>query len=126
MSKKERMTPSLPLIQENWRGFKLTFDNGNTVSVQFSPDNYCTQSESKGNGYSKSQCPDAEIAAWDKNNNWYRFGGDEVMGWVTPDYIASFIAFVSTSDLTTDYWDKEEKFYDDLVHKRTQERWARE
>ena len=84
-------------------GFRITFENGNTVSVQWGPDNYCDNSYQgipdprphDGGGPSGS-CENAEIAAGNKDNVWYKFRHDEVKGWCKPDDVANFIGFVAT------------------------------
>jgi len=64
------------------QGFHMTFRNGNTVSVQFG----------RGN-YADGGITTAEIAAWDRNENWIRLPGwnDDVRGHCTPDEVAEFI-----------------------------------
>ena len=81
-------------------GFRMTFKNGNTVSVQWGPGNYCENRDLTDTALIKHStavgCEDAEIAAWNEDNVWYDFGHDEVKGWCTPDDVASFIGFVAT------------------------------
>lgn len=76
-------------------GFQMVFENGWTVSVQFGWPNHCTNQHKKHHTiYSSS---DAEIAAWDKNGEWYHFedeGEATVKGWCKPDEVADFIAKV--------------------------------
>ena len=83
-------------------GFHMTFTNGNTVSVQWGKYNYCDWDiREYGPGrldtvgepvhFSKN----AEIAAWNSKNVWYRFIGDDVLGYQSPENVASFINFVS-------------------------------
>lgn len=78
------------------KGFQLTFENGWTVSVQWGVYNYCDHHHGKdfdaarkadGNWESST----AEIAAWDKNDNWYQFPSDTVKGYVQADDVAKFI-----------------------------------
>ena len=78
------------------KGFQMTFINGWTVSVMFGGGNYCKNQHDKywvpeDRTRSVYDSPTAEIAAWDKDNNWYNFGDDTVNGWCKPDYIADFI-----------------------------------
>jgi len=87
------------------RGFKMTFDNGVTASVQWGPGNYC---EARNYSYASydapmkapSQCwesANAEVAAWDKNGKWITkklFPGlkaDDVVGYLTPDKVLAFL-----------------------------------
>jgi hypothetical protein len=83
------------------RGFQMTFDNGNTVSVQWGAGNSCAN-RSDDLGYSKSNLdsPDAEIAAWDSDDNWYEFENGPVDGRCTPNEVAAFIQFVATNSIT--------------------------
>ena len=46
-------------------GFQMTFDNGCTISVQFSKYNYSDQGETT-----------AEVAAWNSNDDWMIWDGD--------------------------------------------------
>ena len=85
------------------RGFQMTFANGWTVSVQFGPGTYCENrsfaSLASGESFDRAEraagkqgSATAEIAAWDKNNEWFRFpNNNTVMGWVTPDDVIKFI-----------------------------------
>jgi len=89
-------------------GFKMTFENGWTVSVQFGKINYISDRENIGDSI------DAEIAAWDKDGNWYSFDDDldghqNVKGWVKPDEVADFIVKIKSFPST------EADFYDDRV-----------
>ena len=75
-------------------GFSMTFDNGWTVSVQFGKDNYCDNHSFHPckDDNSKTQSPNAEIAAWDNNTDRrYSFNDDNVKGWVNADEVARFI-----------------------------------
>lgn len=83
------------------RGFQMTFDNGWTVSVQFGYGNYCENKYSPSasamcsKGYSGLvESPNAEIAAWDKNDVWYDFGDDKVKGYVDANEVADFIEMI--------------------------------
>lgn len=87
------------------KGFSLTFENGLTISVQFGTMNYC---ERKNNfSFYKSEMLDkqdiiesknAEIAIWDKNNNWFNFGSDTVKGWCSSNEVAEWIEKISKTD----------------------------
>jgi hypothetical protein len=84
------------------KGFSMTFENGWTVSVQWGPGNYCENRDmnamahyQRDGRYECLDSKDAEIAAWDKDGNWYRMDGDSVKGWVRPDGVANFIAKIA-------------------------------
>ena len=73
-------------------GFQMTFQNGCTISVQFSKYNYSDQGETT-----------AEVAVWDKDDNWYVLNTinhmslikveecSDVIGHCTTDVVASII-----------------------------------
>jgi len=67
-------------------GFHMKFKNGWTVSVQWHKD-----------AYSHDDNTTAEIAAWDKDNNWFVFdrNAETVKGWQTPEEVAEFIKMIS-------------------------------
>lgn len=71
-------------------GICMTFENGNTVSIQFGYGNY-----SSNRVESKSETQTAEIAMWNKDNKWYTFKSenDHVLGWQTSDEVAYWIDF---------------------------------
>jgi len=54
-------------------GFQMTFENGCTISVQFSKHTYSDEGQTT-----------AEVAAWDNQGNWLMFDGEktaEVAAW---------------------------------------------
>ena len=75
-------------------GFHMTFANGWTVSVQFGKGNYISDRDHHG------QSVDAEIAAWDKDDNWYYFDTEngKVKGWVKADEVADFMAMIKAKE----------------------------
>jgi hypothetical protein len=76
----------------NRPGFQMRFENGWTVSVQWHENAYRTKT-----GYTDDS-PNAEIAAWDINREWFQFEGDSVKGYCTPDEVADFIHKVKSFD----------------------------
>ena len=97
------------------KGFSMTFENGNTVSVQWGPGNYCDR---KGAGFDAPMKPEnlkggfwesgnAGVAAWNADKEWHNFGtfpdgrGAQVQGYRTPRQVAEFIAFVGSNELNT-------------------------
>ncbi len=76
-------------------GFHITFENGWTVSVQWSPGNYCEHHwaniDGKQHEVALWKSADAEIAAWDKDNDWYDFGDDTVKGYLKADEVLEFM-----------------------------------
>ena len=92
-------------------GFKLTFENGNTVSVQWGTANYCnpTHPEGRSAGWNASmtcegvwESTTAEVAAWNARGDWDNFGGDQVEGWQSTAEVLEFISFVANNELNTE------------------------
>ena len=83
------------------KGFQMTFENGWTVSVQFGYGNYCANRDNKsattlfGIYDGPVESLTAEIAAWDKNGEWFKFeDGQDVRGYTTPDQVADLIEVI--------------------------------
>ena len=81
------------------KGFQMTFANGYTISVQFGNGNYCDNrhyGDMLAHDQSVPPSYTAEVAAWDKNNNWVQLGeNDNVLGYQTADDVAALIASIS-------------------------------
>ena len=75
-------------------GFQMTFENGNTISVQFGFGNYCENRHE-----SKMKCPNAEVAIWDISGKCYDFGCDTVKGYCNADELAKWINFAATTEI---------------------------
>lgn len=98
------------------KGFRLTFANGYTISVQFGPGNYCERRDEPYGAPREAihgvwSSSDAEIAIWDAQRNWQteRFAavilddpngvlGDDVAGRVNADRVARIIDAVQSAD----------------------------
>jgi len=87
------------------KGFSLTFENGLTISVQFGTMNYCERKNNfspykseMSNGQDVIESENAEIAIWDKDNNWFDFGSDTVKGYCSTNEIAEWIEKISKAD----------------------------
>jgi hypothetical protein len=89
------------------RGFQLQFENGWTVSVQFGQFNYCDNQfpledleqlfNTPPTGPPDTiSSPNAEIAAWDTEGNWYRFDDDTLRGYVTPNEVLEFMNMIAS------------------------------
>jgi hypothetical protein len=95
------------------KGFSITFENGNTVSVQWGPANYCDPTHKDGRNASFDapmttgakgepwNSETAEVAAWDSDGNWHNCGGDQVKGWLSPAEVVEFINFAASNSLNT-------------------------
>ena len=84
------------------KGFSMTFENGLTISVQFGHGNYCSNHNNLklfGNELKQQlvESNTAEIAIWDKNNNWFNFGHDQVKGWCSANEVAEWIRKTSNA-----------------------------
>ena len=105
------------------KGFQITFENGNTVSIQWGPGNYCKLAEQRASE-SGEFAHTVEAAAWDRNNNWHNCGGDQVKGWLTPDEALEFITFVANNelDITSPFtdWTDEQYRLNPEAHKDAQ------
>lgn len=79
------------------KGFQMTFENGNTISVMFGAGNYCSnRKESTSTEIESSH--DAEICIWNEKNEDYIFkndGGGICNGWCSTDDVAKWVDFAS-------------------------------
>lgn len=76
------------------KGIQITFKNGWTISIQFSDKHYCNN---KKTSQLITESESAEIAIWDKNEEYYKFSdGGLCQGWCSPDEVAEWITKVST------------------------------
>jgi hypothetical protein len=89
------------------KGFYIRFPNGNTVSVQWGPTNYCDNKDdasvlkslNSSSSYEELEekagrqgCRDAEVAAWDKDGEFYKLTPwDDVIGHQTPRQVISWL-----------------------------------
>jgi len=68
-------------------GFAMTFQNGCTISVQFSKHTYCDGGETT-----------AEVAAWDDKGNWLLFDKDN-SSWIDISNGADIMTYQSPEDV---------------------------
>lgn len=92
------------------KGIQITFKNGWTISIQFSDSHYCNN---KKTSQSITESESAEIAIWDKNEEYYKFSDGKnlprtCLGWCSPDEVAEWITKVST-------WETSMFFEHDIV-----------
>jgi hypothetical protein len=66
-------------------GFHMTFENGCTISVQFSKHTYSDAGETT-----------AEVAAWDNKDNWLMFDGDK---WIEIEEMTDIMPRQTASDV---------------------------
>lgn len=86
-------------IDKNFSGISMTFDNGNTISIQWGMGNY---SSTRTINKPSPKCTSAEVAIWDENDEWARIDEIEgiVKGWVESDEIAKLIFLASTNTIS--------------------------
>ena len=86
------------------RGYKMTLDNGVTISVQFGPSNYCDHYNTDfGNDPRKTSyeagdagSSTAEVAAWYEDGTWIPLRmWDDVLGYQTASDVAALIGKLS-------------------------------
>ena len=94
----------------NHKGFRMGFENGFEISVQWGPGNYC---ERKDEDFNKPQeerfweSRTAEIAIFNsKDNSMITLGKDNVDGWLTPDKVAKVITMVSLAETKNEITEK--------------------
>ena len=94
----------------NHKGFRMGFENGFEISVQWGPGNYC---ERKDEDFDKPQeerfweSRTAEIAIFDsKDDSMITLGKDNVDGWLTPDKVAKVIIMVSLAKTKNEITEK--------------------
>ena len=75
------------MFKSNGKGFSITFKNGITASVQFGRGNYCENRNKDLTNSDIVSCVDAEIMAWDENNNDIL----EPQGWQSPEMIMDIL-----------------------------------
>jgi len=78
------------------KGFQLTFENGNTISVMFGVGNYCSNRNALEAENGCMVANTAEVAIWDNEGKWHDFGNDTVNGYITSNEVAKWIKFAST------------------------------
>lgn len=72
-------------------GVHVKLPNNWTVSIQWGKSNYCSNRFEKPS----NSCQDAEIAAWDRNKNWFDFDHDTVKGYCDFSEVEEFISSIS-------------------------------
>jgi hypothetical protein len=78
------------------RGFRIKFENGATLSVQFGPGNYCNHQRNADykapSGSFQWECENAEVAILLPDDKFYRISEhDDVIGWQTAEDVAKWI-----------------------------------
>ena len=78
-----------------YKSFKMRFDNGWTASVQFYT--YFGGTDHSLHHKHRAQ-PQAEVAAWNKDNIWYHFAehDDDVLTYQSPDQVVDFLHMIKS------------------------------
>ena len=85
------------------KGFRMTFGNGFSISVQWGVGNYCEKKESgqwdESTKYAEWDSNSAEIAVFDKNGGYIEITNypDVVAGWLSADTVAKCITIIQSS-----------------------------
>ena len=85
------------------KGFRMTFGNGFSISVQWGVGNYCEKKESgqwdESTKYAEWDSNSAEIAVFDKNGGYIIITNypDVVAGWLSADTVAKCITIVQSA-----------------------------
>ena len=79
------------------KGFRITFDNGYTVSVQFGAGNYSSnRAETYTTSMNKPMSAElAETALLDPDGNFVAYEGDDVQGYRTPEQVLALLEYAS-------------------------------
>ena len=82
------------------KGFRMKFDNGFSISVQWGTMNYCEKKNLMAEYKDEMKEPiweskSAEIAVFNDEGMVPIGGDDQVIGWLTPDEVAKVITIVA-------------------------------
>ena len=81
----------------NGTGFQIQFPNEWTVSVQWGRGTCSDNHDKWPMDVAPLTSKTAEIAAWDKDGNWYQFNEyEQVKGRCSPDEVTDFINIISS------------------------------
>ena len=84
------------------KGFRMTFENGFSISVQWGPGNYCERKDADSHAPMKDnywESISAEIAVFNKEGNKVILANksDEVAGWLSTDTVAKCITIIQSA-----------------------------
>ena len=92
------------------KGFRIQFNNGFILSVQWGSGNYCENQNKEWMGKVEFwESSDAEIAVIDEDGAFISLGEDTVKGWVTADEVAEVIGIVQSSSTKEEIKEKMSK-----------------
>lgn len=72
-------------------GFSMTFENGNTISVQYGA--ICMSGNRK---IMSNKTKNAEIAIWNSKNEFLKLDGRDTKGYCSADEVANYILIAKT------------------------------
>ena len=94
----------------NHKGFRMGFENGFEISVQWGPGNYCERKDEDVDKPQKErfwESRTAEIAIFNsKDDSMITIGEDNVDGWLTSDKVAKVITMVSLAKTKNEITEK--------------------
>lgn len=83
------------------KGFRMEFENGFSISVQWGTENYCEKKSFNTDIDPRKEriweSTSAEIAVFNEEGIVPIGGDDQVIGWLSPNEVASVITIVSSS-----------------------------
>ena len=88
-------------VATNNKGFRMTFENGFAISVQWGPENYCDRKNEED--FDKPmkerfwESKSAEIAVFNKEGEFIGIADNAVVGWLTTDKVAKCITVVQSA-----------------------------
>jgi len=92
------------------KGFRMKFDNGFEISVQWGAENYCEKKSFNTDIDPRKEriweSKNAEIAVFGDEGIVPIGGDDQVIGWLSPDEVAKVIAIVADADHDDEIIDK--------------------
>ena len=84
------------------KGFRMKFENGFSISVQWGIENYCEKKSFNTNTDPRKErlweSMNAEITVFDDDGIVSIGGDDQVIGWLSPDEVAKVIEGVTSAE----------------------------
>ena len=103
------------------KGFRMTFENGFAISVQWGPENYCNRKNEED--FDKPmkerfwESKSAEIAVFNKEGEFIGIADDAVVGWLTTDKVAKCITVVQSATTKEEIETKLKALNISIIHK---------
>jgi len=95
------------LTSNTGTGFTMRFENGMTISVQFSEHHYCTNRHNEnGMSWRGVQSHDAEVMIWQEKDG-ETIDSTNPFGWVSAEVVGRLIPIVQDSKSVQDFLDND-------------------